>query len=81
MLPQKISVQFQKCHFQHFLQDIFSKFMGRKMQNLFFFHPSLEFSIMNRVYGKKARIMVVKGKKKLLTQTQYSAKDVSVIPI
>ena len=27
------------------------------------------------------RIMVVKGKKKLLTQTQYSAKDVSVIPI
>lgn len=27
------------------------------------------------------KIMVVKGKKKLLTQTQYGAKDVSVIPI
>ena len=39
-LPQKIfkfTVGFQKCHFQHFLQDIFSKFIGRKMQNLFFF--------------------------------------------
>ena len=34
MLSQKIfkfTVGFQKCHFQPFLQDIFSKFVGRKV--------------------------------------------------
>ena len=36
---------------------------------------------MEKMPVMAVRIMVVRGKKKLLTQTQYSAKDVSVIVI
>ena len=57
------------------------------MQNLVvFFSPiSSVFDNVQCLWKKKpvmaVRIMVRKGKKKLLTQTQYSAKKVSVIAI
>ena len=54
MLLQKVlNLGSRKCHFQRFLQDIFRKFILRKMQLVMYFFLSLVLSVRYTVYGKK----------------------------
>ena len=54
MLLQKfLNLGSRKCHFQRFLQDIFRKFILRKMQLVMYFFLSLVLSVRYTVYGKK----------------------------
>ena len=54
MLLQKfLNLGSRKCHFQRFLQDIFRKFILRKMQLAMYFFLSLVLSVRYSVYGKK----------------------------
>ena len=56
MLLQKIlNLGSRKCHFQRFLQDIFRKFILRKMQLVMYFFLSLVLSVRYTVYGKKGQ--------------------------